>query len=107
MSKINKNRGKRAERAAVKRLGGKRAGILGGEDIINPHYSIEVKSREKHAIFKVMEQCERNNTRDKIPLLVVHQHGRNHDNDLVCMKLSEFEVVYEFLRHHGYYKEGI
>jgi hypothetical protein len=102
----NRDRGKRAERAVVERLGGKRTGVLGGEDVLHPHYSIEVKSREKHSIFKVLKQCEKNNKDDKIPLIVMHEHGRQHDNDLVCVKMSEFQVMYEFLQYHGYYKEG-
>jgi hypothetical protein len=107
MSKLNRNRGKRAERAVVQRLGGKRMGVLGGEDVQHPFYSIEVKSREKHAIFKVLKQCEDNNKDNKIPLIVIHEHNKPHDRDLVCLKMEEFEVMYEFLKHEGYYREGI
>jgi hypothetical protein len=86
----NRKRGKRVEAEIVKKVGGKRRGILGGEDIEHPEYSIEVKSREKHAVFKWWKQCEDNNVRNKQPLLVIHEHGKRYDDALVCMKMSDF-----------------
>jgi hypothetical protein len=99
MSQANKNRkrGKRVESEIVKRLGGKRRGILGGEDIEHEHYSIEVKSREKHAIFKWFDQCKNNNVRDKMPLLVCHEHGKRYDDALVCMTLKDFENMKSYI----------
>jgi hypothetical protein len=105
MSKKNRNRGKRAERAVVSMLGGKRTGILGGEDITHPVFSIEVKSREKHAIFKVLKQCEKNNKDNKTELVVIHEHGRQHKSDLFCLKGEDFVPIYEFLMDNNYFKE--
>jgi hypothetical protein len=92
---LNRDRGKRAERTIAKIFGGDRVGIMGGEDIAHPIYSIEVKSRKSHAVFNFMRQCEQNNKKKKIPLLVLHEHGKQHDNDLVCMRLKDFKELTE------------
>jgi hypothetical protein len=89
----NKNRGKRIEAAFAKRLKAKRVGILGNEDLQHPKYSIEVKSREKHAVFRWMEQCDRNNIDSKIPLLVIHEVNKRYDDALVCMRLTDWEAL--------------
>lgn len=43
----NRRRGKNTERALARRLGGRRTGVLGGEDINHPLLSIEAKSRQR------------------------------------------------------------
>lgn len=86
----NRQRGKECEKAIAKMFNGKRVGILGNEDVQHPKYSIEVKSRVKFVGKKWMEQCERNNIDNKIPLVVVHEMNKKHDNDFVIMKISDF-----------------
>lgn len=93
MSK-NRDRGKRFERKVAERLGGKRTGVLGGEDVMHPIYSIECKSRETLPKWfaKFWEQTLANCEQGKTPLLVIHQTNKRHDDDFVVMKLSDFEL---------------
>jgi hypothetical protein len=93
MSKQNRDRGKRAERAVATMLGGKRVGIMGGEDVQHEVYSIEVKSRKSHSVFSWFRQCINNNKDKKIPMLVLHEHGKRHENDLVCLSMKDFIEV--------------
>ncbi len=86
----NRQRGKENERVVAKMFNGKRVGILGNEDVSHPKYSIEVKSRKKFVAKNWMEQCERNNIDNKIPLIVVHEMSKHHSNDLVIMRISDF-----------------
>lgn len=95
MSQANQNRkrGKRVEHQIVLRLGGKRRGILGGEDIEHDEYSIEVKSRKKHSVFAWFRQCLKNNVRKKVPLLIIHEHNMRYDDALICMRLADWEKL--------------
>ena len=88
----NRDRGKRTERDLAKRLGGKRVGILGSEDISHDWASFEVKNRVKSTVHGFMEQCTRNCPQGKVPIVIVHKHGERHGNDLVCMKLVDWEA---------------
>lgn len=88
----NKQRGKRTEQAIAKRLGGRRVGTMGGEDVFTSDFSIECKSRAAFAGEKFMQQAERNAPKGMTPLVVVHIHGRGHSNDLVMMRLKDWEL---------------
>jgi len=89
--KRNRQRGKELEREISKLLGGKRIGILGCEDIEHPVWSIETKERKRLSIEAFMLQAERNTPIHKTPLLVLHQLGKEHKNDIVCMRLKDFQ----------------
>lgn len=89
----NRDRGKRAEKAVAEALGGKRIGALGGEDVQHEKFSIEVKSRKQHGVFKWYKQCVDNNKDGKIPVLVIHEHGKRHENDLVCVTMKDFKEL--------------
>ena len=91
MSQRNRKRGKSAEKAIAEALGGARVGLLGGEDVFHPKFSIEVKSREKFVVEKWFKQCEKNNKKDKIPLVIVHVLSNLHDNDYCILKLKDFK----------------
>lgn len=97
-NKINRERGKRHEREIAKRLGGKRRGVLGGEDVEHDVYSIECKSRVRIVTTGWFEQCENNNKEGKIPILVTHIKGQSYDKDLVCMRITDWEKLNEFSR---------
>ena len=87
---INRNRGKNSERVVAKTLGGTRIGTMGSEDIhIDGHFSVEVKSRQTFVACAWMAQAVRN-AKGKTPLLVVHVHGKRHDDNLVIVKMSDF-----------------
>ena len=87
----NRQRGKNTERALAKKLGAKRVGVLGKEDINHSLFSIEVKHRKRIVIEAWMQQAERNCEAGKTPLLIIHQLNKKHSNDIVCMRLKDFE----------------
>lgn len=86
----NRERGKESEKEVAKLFNGKRMGLLGGEDIFHPKFSIEVKSRKKFAAVKWMDQSKKNNKDNKIPIVVVHQANKHHENDLVLINIMDF-----------------
>ena len=86
----NRQRGKATERAIAKRLGGIRRGILGGHDIDCGAWAVEVKDRVNFVGNTFMQQAERNCPPGKTPLVVVHQTGRRHADDLVMLRLSDW-----------------
>jgi hypothetical protein len=100
---INRDRGKRTERVIAERLGGKRVGILCGEDVMHPIYSIECKSRMAFAGEKFLQQAESHCEKGKTPIAIVHLHGKNHGNDIVMIRLKDFEAHNGEIRH---YEEG-
>ena len=93
----NRDRGKRMEGFIAKALGGKRTGVLGGEDIFHHIYSIECKSREKLPKWfsdfwkQTLANCEE----DKVPLLIIHETNKRHDDDYVVMRLEDFTLLCE------------
>lgn len=89
----NRQRGKDAEKRIAQLLGGKRIGIMGGEDIFHPLYSIEVKSRKSFIGRTWMQQAQRNNKDSKISLVVVHKTNTPHYEDLVILSLEDFKKV--------------
>jgi len=93
-AKKNRAKGKRNEKALAKILGGKRVGILSGEDISHPIFSIEAKSRKSVVIEKWMKQAEVNAPIDKIPLLIIHTHNSRRGNDIVCMRMKDWINFY-------------
>ncbi|MBF0488764.1 MAG: hypothetical protein HQK98_11460 [Nitrospirae bacterium] len=88
---MNRKRGKSAERAVAKRLDGKRIGIMGGQDVEHPLFSIEVKSRKAFVAGDWMSQAVRNCPDGKTPLVVVHVSGQRHNEDMVIMRMGDFE----------------
>jgi hypothetical protein len=92
MSK-QRQRGNEAERAIAKRLGGQRVGHLGGEDVALPWLSLEVKEREKFPVWLIdaMGQAWGHAKAGQLPAVVLHTLGTRHDNDMVVMRLADFE----------------
>lgn len=65
-------------------------GILGKHDIESENFGIEVKDREKSALHGFMEQAVRNCPEGKTPMVIVHLHGGNHEDNIVCMRLKDW-----------------
>ena len=87
---------KEHERAIAHRLGGVRTGPSGreGPDISHPRYAIECKeSRDplpqwlRGAINQVVSCAPK----DKLPMVIFHVVGDKHDEDLVVIRLVDFE----------------
>lgn len=89
----NRQRGKNTERALARRLGGRRIGVLEGEDINHPLLSIEAKSRQRFIGEGFMAQAKRHSN-GKIPAVIVHVHHKPHDQNLVMMELKDFQDLF-------------
>lgn len=87
----NRDRGKRAERDVAKRVCGKRLGVLCGEDVQHPLFSFEVKSRQTFVASNWMAQAKKNCPSGKFPAVVVHVHGKRHNDDMVILQMCDFE----------------
>ena len=87
---VNRDRGKRTERAVAQALSGKRIGTMCGEDVMHDNYSIECKSRKQFVAAGWMEQAIRNNKDGKVPMVVVHVHGQRREGDFVILRISDF-----------------
>ena len=93
---------KATERMIAKRLGGRRVPITGrtrgsAPDVEHDWLSIEVKHRRvvPKWLRNAMDQaCKSNLTGTKLPVSIIHEHGTNHDTDLVVMHLRDFEEWY-------------
>lgn len=69
-------------------------GTLGGEDGKHPIFSAELKKCKAFRGNAFMEQAIRNCPNEKVPMVVVHTTGRNHNDDLVIIRLRDFEDLY-------------
>jgi len=90
-------RGKEHERAIAKRLGGERTGNRGvaAADVVNGRFAIECKSRKALPswLVKAMLQAENGATDGRVPVTIVHETGIRHEDDLVVMRLKDFETM--------------
>lgn len=90
---------KAAERAVARRLAGRRVGCTGQAtaDVLTEHFSVEVKTRRRlpALLREGMAQATANAAPATVPLLVLHEVGCKHADDLVVMRLEDFEEWYE------------
>lgn len=88
---------KKCERAVARRIGGERLSNhalgLRTPDCESDWLSVEVKHRKTLPAWLVgaLDQARRNAAPGKLAIAVLHQAGRRHDNDLVVMRLRDFE----------------
>ncbi len=90
----NRRRGKAAERSLARLLNAQRIGILGKEDLSHPLFSYEVKSRKSFVALDWLNQAERNCPEGKMPALVVHVNGKNHQRDCVIVSLQTWRGLH-------------
>lgn len=69
-------------------------GILGEEDVSAGPFAIECKEREKIAVFKFMDQAEKNR-RKMIPIVWMHLNGRGHNSDIIMIRWKELKGVWK------------
>ncbi len=87
---------KATERHYAKLLGGERVPVhstSGKEcDVSTPCFSAEIKERKSLPAFltKAMSQAVTNCEKGKTPLLILHGKGKQHDGDLVVMRVKDF-----------------
>ena len=86
---------KQFERRIAKRLGGRRVGILGKEDIEHPVFSVETKVLKELPKFmtKVYGQAKRNSPKGKIPFACIKENGRHDENALVILSFGDFQEI--------------
>ena len=90
---------KRTERRIAALLGGQRAPITGrrGADVAHPQLAIEVKHRKalpqwlQDSIAQAVACAEAG----QLPIVVLHEAGQRHGNDLAIMRLSDFTARLE------------
>jgi len=85
---------KAVERCIAARLGGKRVGCTGlaTADVVNDWLTIEVKSRKALPAWLLDAVNQAAQASDgRLPIVVLHQVGKHHNNDIVAMRLSDFE----------------
>lgn len=86
---------KATERAISKRLAGQRVGNQGAAtpDVVTPWCSIEVKHRKELPAWlqDAMRQAVANARPETLPVVILHQCGQRHDNDLVMLRLRDFQ----------------
>lgn len=93
-------RWKRTEREVADKLGGRRVPVSGrtrGDvpDVAHDRYAIEVKHREslpqwiKEAMLQAIA-CRK--TAAQIPLVVLHEKGKRHDDDLCVVRMRDLSA---------------
>ncbi len=82
------------ERAVAKRVGGRRIGPTGrqGPDVVSAWLSIECKSRKALPAWLVnaLQQARSGASETHLPLVILHQVGARHDDDLCVLSLADF-----------------
>lgn len=88
---------KRTERKVAAYYGGKRIPVTGRQrgdvpDIEHDWISFEVKHRQSvpEWILDAMRQAIAAKGDEKLPVVVIHQSGTRHDNDLVVLTAYDF-----------------
>lgn len=91
MSKYRSFKG--TERAMARRLGGKRTGHLGGQDVDAGWLSAECKHRKQIPTWltDALTQARRHAQPEQLPIVILHQHGARHDDNLVVLRLADFQ----------------
>jgi hypothetical protein len=85
----NRDRGKQHEREIAKRLGGKRRGLFGEEDVEAGPFSIECKSKKALPSYlrEYYAQAERH-ANGRIPVVALHEMNRPYDHDFIMIRLD-------------------
>jgi hypothetical protein len=95
---------KHTERAVAAKLGGKRQHFE-AEDISHPIWSVQVKHRSPanypKRVSDWLNQARVDAPEGKIPLLVIHLSGDRHGEDMVVMRMSDFEEMFGNVRPKG------
>ena len=100
---------KRVERAVAKRLNATRQGVTGrrGPDVLSGWLSVEVKHRKRLPAWLkdalTQAQC---GAGDRLALVVLHECGRRHADDLVVLRLADFEDWFGSVRLEGEVNDG-
>jgi hypothetical protein len=85
---------KQTERAIARRLNGKRQGAVGrkGPDVLTCWLAVEVKHRKRLPAWlrDALDQA-RTGAGERLPVVVLHEAGQRHADDLVILRMADFE----------------
>jgi len=85
---------KRCESRIAEIVGGRRIPVTGrkGADVLTDRLAVEVKARKSLPAYLLawIEQAEAGAPDGRLPIVVLHQAGRPHTDDLVMLRLSDF-----------------
>ena len=88
---------KRHERRVAAKLNGHRNGATGKAtaDVENERLAIECKSRRKLPdwLHSAMQQAVNAATDEQTPIVILHEVGRHSANDLVVLRMQDFEAI--------------
>ena len=87
---------KRTERKIAQRLAGERLPVNGrgrAPDVVSPWLAIEVKHRRRLPAWltTAVAQAASGATEGRLPVVVLHAAGQRHAEDLVLLRLADFE----------------
>ncbi len=87
---------KQSERAIARRLNGRRTGPSGrsGPDVESSWLRVEVKTRRHlpNWLFWALRQARFGCPDDRLAVVVLHQIGQHHADDLVLLTLGDFQA---------------
>lgn len=85
---------KNTERKAAEMLGGQRVGNRGTntEDVSHAWLSVECKHRKEIPTWlkMAMWQARTNAAADKLPVVILHESGQRHADNLVVIRMADF-----------------
>ena len=85
---------KQVERAIAVRLNGRRQGAVGrrGPDVLSDWLAVEVKHRRRLPQWlKTALTQARCGAGERLPIVVLHEAGQRHADDLVVLRLGDFQ----------------
>ena len=95
---------KQTERAVARRLNGRRQGATGKAtaDVVSGWLSVEVKHRKRlpEWLKTALDQA-RTGAGERLPIVVLHEAGLRHADDLVLMRLADFQEWFGSVRPEG------
>jgi hypothetical protein len=93
---VNRRSWKRVESKVAQVLGGRRIPCPGraGPDVAHPWLAVEVKSRVKVPAYlrTWLRQARAGADPAKLPIVVLHESGTAHGDDLVILALADFRA---------------
>jgi len=91
-------RGANCERALARRIGGQRVGNRGAAtlDVVTPYLAVESKCRKvlPKWLLEALRGAVTKAGPEQLPMVVLHLLGQRHDNDVVLLRLCDFEAYF-------------
>ena len=101
---------KQTERAVARRLNGRRQGATGrtGADVVNDWLAVEVKHRRRlpQWLKNALAQAKSGASEQRLAIAVLHEAGQRHSDDLVVLRLADFEDWFGEVRPEGEVNDG-